>query len=55
MGVAVNCALIVDRAAFGGPGRDERLKACFVNLIERDVQKGHRMVSATGKITVKWM
>jgi hypothetical protein len=40
--LAVDRSLGVDSATFGGPSSVERLKACFVDLIKRDMKKGHK-------------
>jgi hypothetical protein len=48
MGATVDRALVLDGAAFSGAVVDQSLKTRLVDLIERDVQKGHKTGSQVG-------
>ena len=37
MGVSINCALVINAAAFGSPSGDESPKVFFFDLIHRNV------------------
>ena len=53
MTISVGRTHVVDGTAFGGPGGDESLKSWFVDLIERNVQKGHKISLGHGEALIK--